>query len=148
MPISQSRCPPARRPERAGTGGFGYPSFAVRGTKLQAMVLGTFFKTGFEKGSASHEQLVKVLLPLLKSTKTSYWPYHYGSGDSGVLARQAGTALNRRLQLPGKNRRFCIPSGATPATDILLWKGTGKASDDVNLQVRSVAVVWKAHLPS
>lgn len=97
------------------------------------MVLGTFFKTAFEKGLPAHEQLVKQLIPLLNNTKTSYWPCHYANGQT---SRQAGTALSTRLRLPGKNRRTCISTSATPALDISKFRGAEtKSFEDTDTQV-------------
>jgi hypothetical protein len=98
------------------------------------MVLGTFFKTGFEKGLTSHESVVKNVLPLLLKTKNSYWPLSFAFNGS-ALPRQAGTALNNRLKLTGKNRRVCIPTSSTPAIDIAQHRNGTTSTEDSDCQI-------------
>lgn len=68
------------------------------------MVIGTFFKTGFEKGLPLHEQVVRHLLPLVPKARKGFWPYYFAVNERVVLPRRAGAALNSRLRIPGKNR--------------------------------------------
>uniref|UniRef100_UPI002FE4FADC NDUEG2 n=2 Tax=Euglena gracilis TaxID=3039 RepID=UPI002FE4FADC len=100
------------------------------------MVIGTFFKTGFEKGLPLHEQVVRHLLPLVPKARKGFWPYYFAVNERVVLPRRAGAALNSRLRIPGKNRRECLPTSASSPLELAqLRKATDKPVEDVKPQV-------------